>query len=532
MQIQSCSHPISIVNETGHMYVPCGKCKACLHNFRVRWQERLDLEAKASQGVSFFTLTYSNDNLPLMEYDENTNAFYSNRTSEDDIYLDDYQLRNIVIPKISNYDNDKAFGYVSKTDIQKFFKRLRRLVEYDKENLLSEVSRSDRSFRYFVCAEYGPRTFRPHFHGLLYFSNKRVQRAVDECYIYKAWKLCAPSNLKCETVVTTASGYVSKYVNSFTSLPPILQLAGKTKIFYLASRRPAVGVRAFDYTSLVARVENRCVTYDKVVNVENTLSTCSMLYPDRVSSYYFAKPYRANTFGYKELYSFYSTVYKYISLDDYHNLSLLENDNERMKYISKRLPNYCSYVNSLVNITKLRSRSKATLNDVYPHLTREQKLFGINQNRSCLIKFCLRGFSNVHDYILHYLDYYSLRFAFTIKNFYELQEEYIKKGYTSLQIAKYFYPSFFVSLPLHNYEMSEDQRLDYEMMLSALNISDSDIYCFGKRVIDANTIADEYRISSDFSSYLNKVTQKLLDFEKKRDINHYINLKQNNYETF
>ena len=193
--IQKCSHPIRIVDKTkgGYLYVPCGHCEPCLKAYRSKWMERLDCEAKSSACTLFFTLTYDNDNIPKLTFDEGANALFSDRSSDDDIFLDDYtaeeSLNNWCLhpnsfPKLQNYETSNiTIGYCCKSDIQKFFKRLRRRVEYDRYNLISDVKKENRSFRYFITSEYGPNTFRPHYHGLMFFDHISIASAVEKAFL-------------------------------------------------------------------------------------------------------------------------------------------------------------------------------------------------------------------------------------------------------------------------------------------------------------------------------------------------------------
>ena len=116
------------------------------------------------------------------------------------------ELPNHLVPTLSqlcpiqigrnSYSSD-TFSYCKKSDFQNFIKRLRRLVGYDSKKLLVEVPKKDRTLRYFLCTEYGPKTYRAHAHGILFFQNKQVSDAVENEYIYDAWKFCAPGNLRC-----------------------------------------------------------------------------------------------------------------------------------------------------------------------------------------------------------------------------------------------------------------------------------------------------------------------------------------------
>lgn len=92
--------------------VPCGRCPICKANQRQEWVFRLREEQRESAFSLFVTLTYDDEHVPK-----------------------DYS--------------------VNKRDVQLFFKRLRKRVC---------------SFRYYFVSEYGDNTFRPHYHGLFFFS--------------------------------------------------------------------------------------------------------------------------------------------------------------------------------------------------------------------------------------------------------------------------------------------------------------------------------------------------------------------------
>ena len=220
--ISKCLHPVKIKDPRragSYMYVSCGKCDSCRSDYRKKWMSRLDAEANSSAAVLFFTLTYDNAHIPLVHIDPYLHALISNRTSDDDYYFDEYHDKGLSIqfnlkhlPKLyrSSVPDSSCFGYNCKSDVQKFFKRLRRRVDYDRKALLSHVSSSDRSFRYFITSEYGPHTLRPHYHGLLFFRDKRTAEAVEQCYLRDSWKLCDRRNIDVQFVLSNACSYVSK----------------------------------------------------------------------------------------------------------------------------------------------------------------------------------------------------------------------------------------------------------------------------------------------------------------------------------
>lgn len=101
------------------MVVPCGNCAFCAATRRSDWALRLHYEAKKHYGSKFITLTYSNNNLIWAH----GNPQLSKPRKEGDSHL------------------------------QLFFKRVRK---------------AGYKFRYYAVGEYGSRTFRPHYHVLMF----------------------------------------------------------------------------------------------------------------------------------------------------------------------------------------------------------------------------------------------------------------------------------------------------------------------------------------------------------------------------
>jgi hypothetical protein len=92
--------------------VPCGKCTACRIQRRQEWAMRLLHELSYHKDSIFLTLTYEDVCLP-------------------------------------------PNGSLSKDDLQKFIKRLRKFM-------------SPRKLKYFACGEYGGITTRPHYHLIVF----------------------------------------------------------------------------------------------------------------------------------------------------------------------------------------------------------------------------------------------------------------------------------------------------------------------------------------------------------------------------
>lgn len=164
--------------------VPCGKCRLCRQKRAEDWQTRCLCESSAwPYPPLFITLTYDRQHLP-----------------EDG---------------------------VSKDDVQKFLKRLRRRIEY---NLNVKTP-----LRYFLVAEYGKKTHRAHYH-LLLWNMPYVQMADgDEKSFYTLWRFIRDAwqngNIRVEYCRDRTGKYCLKYMRKECIVPD-----GKNDIFFLSSR--------------------------------------------------------------------------------------------------------------------------------------------------------------------------------------------------------------------------------------------------------------------------------------------------------
>lgn len=166
-----CLHPISIrvtptdkdtgvIGLTESILVPCRKCIACKSNRRSEWSFRLLYESLDSEYNNYFiTLTYSDDHLPIKEFENGYQPCFN------------------------------------KVDIQKFIKRLRR--HYDNKCQI----------RFFLSGELGSNTLRPHYHACIF-------NIPDDCKTFrqvleKTWKL---GRVQADFLNSQRMGYVSKYI--------------------------------------------------------------------------------------------------------------------------------------------------------------------------------------------------------------------------------------------------------------------------------------------------------------------------------
>lgn len=105
-----------------NVIIPCRKCAQCLKDKQNNWIVRFDINSHYYKNIIFFTLTYNEESV----------SWYN------------------------------GYRVVNKKHLQDWIKRFRRHWEYTYKQRL-ELS-------YYITAEYGPNTCRPHYHGL-FFTN-------------------------------------------------------------------------------------------------------------------------------------------------------------------------------------------------------------------------------------------------------------------------------------------------------------------------------------------------------------------------
>lgn len=210
----SCEHPLHINGYT----IPCGKCNSRLLARGSHYSLMCEREESQSKYCYFITLTYSNSFLPtvraVLSSDGTKYSFYADNPMDDDFgrKLFDFEFSK----DFTKDDCDRLMwkksrlwsahlGYLKYRDIQLFMKRLRKnLSVYGKEEI-----------RYFVAGEYGPQSFRPHWHILLYFDSPAIQSN-----ILKALSSCWQCGIvDCSQFQRKVSSYVASYVNCVGSMP-------------------------------------------------------------------------------------------------------------------------------------------------------------------------------------------------------------------------------------------------------------------------------------------------------------------------
>lgn len=192
-----------------YIFVPCGHCMSCRLAKAREWSNRCMMEAKYHDQSLFLTLTYNDEHLPkdsVVVYDEQTGEFKA-------------EIHSLV-----------------KKDLTDFLKRLRYYLGYP--------------IRYLACGEYGGKTFRPHFHLIVFGLNLDDLQILKRNYkgdiyytsptIAKVWKY---GFHVIGNVTPESAGYVARYTTK--------KLMGKDAKLYekynivppylVMSRRPGIG---------------------------------------------------------------------------------------------------------------------------------------------------------------------------------------------------------------------------------------------------------------------------------------------------
>lgn len=246
--VTRCQHPRTVVNRYTHepVVVSCGSCPSCILRRSGIQTNLLTTYSAQFRYVYFITLTYAPQFLPTLEVsvvetctddiadvpcvpniddldagDPNTYLFgfrsvprsssvrlkssTVERTFKDPEVRFTYPMKSkdllSILGKI-NHNVPNRVPYICNRDLDLFLKRLRSYYP-------------DEKLRYYAVSEYGPTSFRPHWHLLLFSDSERFSQTVCE-NVSKAW-----SYGRCDASLSRgfAAPYVASYVNSFVALP-------------------------------------------------------------------------------------------------------------------------------------------------------------------------------------------------------------------------------------------------------------------------------------------------------------------------
>ena len=301
--INTCLHPKRIYNKYTDetMFVPCRKCIRCRDSYSSMWSMRIENECKQHRYSLFVTLTYDNDHIPLFEplfnSDGSCEVWSSNRCIDSGKFLSASEC-SCLSPH--GLEDSVCFAYPCKKDVQDWFKRLRSAIDYQ----LNKNKTDDFRLRYFICSEYGPRTFRPHYHAILWYDSEELQRHIGRL-ICETWK---NGNTNFSLVNNSASQYVAKYVNGDTRLPSFL-CTEFTSTFHLASKHPYIGYCKADEESLRSNVLNGTYGQNKLNRNNGTFEFVPT--PRNLENRLLPKCRGYRTISHSERVRIYATAYDY-----------------------------------------------------------------------------------------------------------------------------------------------------------------------------------------------------------------------------
>lgn len=170
-----CYKPITL--KKNGVTVPCSKCPKCIARRTSAWSFRLMEEDKQSLSAHFLTLTYDTRFVPIS-----------------------FTGRMVLY----------------KRDLQLFFKRLRKNSSLDKQQ---------KPIKYYAVGEYGGRTYRPHYHIILFNAGlDAISASWQRGHIYFG------------SVSGASVGYTLKYMSKPRGYKKSLLSAGVTPEFALMSK--------------------------------------------------------------------------------------------------------------------------------------------------------------------------------------------------------------------------------------------------------------------------------------------------------
>lgn len=567
--VGNCLNPRKVYNPSLHgwMYCSCDKCTACLNQKATILSNRVRAEIEQHKYSVFFTLTYDNEHLPMYEVFEDSNNVIQYRPIErlvDDSSSDmlstscplnhysNYEKiytfdESTPVPTIENYENLYHFGVVSKKDVQNFLKRLRWRI-----SKIPNITKDESKIRYYLSSEYGPTTLRPHYHGIIFFDSKKILDKIKSLIIM-SWgqferlqgernrfkfrpfsrpaltadyiKLCDPNT----------AFYVASYVAGNVKLPQVLQFRD-TKPFHIQSKNPVIGSFKVDKQEILENINRGTYTIDKQVYDDKSgqFIDVTLPLPESSLSSIFRKCVGYSTLTYDaklQLYSFYS---KY--LEEWKN----HLTHEIYDLIIKENNQYATQVfGGFTSSDSLRVIHRYL--HVYPHLkyrsflrehhfheytkldmdTDQNWYASKNAYKQTKVLNVTKYYQH-EDAIVSYLclfdRYLLLRKMYTLKNFYELQDDLIKSvGMRSSLL--HCYPTMYEDIQCANGNVKS-----YKYGESNNNVISYVQRYVSKHNLLMKPINKIFEQSLYYKSFVNQQEQRLLKSTKQKKFNNsYIN---------
>lgn len=322
-----CKYTREIVVGSHTMRIPCGHCEECLQDKAMHNAQLIRDSYDEDTTVLFVTLTYHNDCIPYVAYDDSTifdkpNEYGSEfgigdevsvfRNSTSRFVSADFGSSDVVLQrkiqevklgtfinhvpftpnkhkylrcynKLDKYKYHHRIGVLWYADVQNFIKKLRQIVL--RENIYENY------FQVYYVGEYGETTHRPHFHVLLFLKALRQDDFKKWKYACgKAWTFDDSHRTFANTeVARKPASYVGSYISCNTFIPlflrqkPIAPKARHSKFFGLAPL-------SFSASSVTEKVERRNIVYNvRRVGKNVGVSDTPVCLPEYVVRTYFPK---------------------------------------------------------------------------------------------------------------------------------------------------------------------------------------------------------------------------------------------------
>ncbi|UPW41312.1 replication initiator protein [Sigmofec virus UA08Rod_4258] len=333
---------ISIPHSNHSIYVGCGKCPSCRQHAADKRAIRIRSNAPANFIPYFVTLTYDDSSVPYILRSQLREV--SDRYPYIDVYRDGYFKRGFGSVKYVSEKGSKhhilsvdAVDYISANSIDNL-PCLSLGVDSNGKNIYDTnrvgvcISKDVRGFinrlrsklarkygavvplSFYQTSEYGPTTFRPHFHLLVWVPMFILTQEFRELCV-ASWPFASARRTSSYVqIAISAASYVSKYVNCASDLSQFLQDYFPTKFSHSIDFGFDESRFRFDevYNNLSVNHSAEFVTsyYGKDGFDHSTIS----IYPKYVINRYFIKLKGFNRISRDTLYLVYQNPQKYLSV--------------------------------------------------------------------------------------------------------------------------------------------------------------------------------------------------------------------------
>ncbi len=210
-----------------HMdYRPCGQCMNCRINNKRKWTARILLESLFHTQSIFITLTYNELQVPLNEHGEAT---------------------------------------LKPEDLKKFLYRLRKAY-----------SGTNAKFRFFAVGEYGNKTWRPHYHAILFGVGLEAEALIAQKWSIKGKPIGFTSVAE---LTPERAAYTAQYTTKKMTGEQDHRLNGKHPEFARMSNRYGIGEPACAWLARTMSTKGGLIELEKYGDVWNSVRIDGKIWP-------------------------------------------------------------------------------------------------------------------------------------------------------------------------------------------------------------------------------------------------------------